>query len=217
MVVTLAGNILLQQSSLRKIVSEANQYLYSINTFKANFYALPGDMSDATSYWSSTANGNGNGQIQASGGANDETLLAWQHLYYAGMIPNNFSSAIANGTHTIGTNYPASTYSGGGFSVRYATLYSLARNRLYFGGQVSVANSIAYGAILKPMDAKYIDDKIDDGSPGSGIISGNDGYSNVAASTVSCCSAAGCTVGSSYSIAVESARCYLTFDQIDIR
>ncbi|MDA0782810.1 MAG: prepilin-type N-terminal cleavage/methylation domain-containing protein [Rickettsiales bacterium] len=64
------GQALVNQSKLRTIITELNQFKFQINTFYLEYNALPGDMPNAHSYWpncnsGATAvqcNGDGNGR-----------------------------------------------------------------------------------------------------------------------------------------------------------
>lgn len=107
-------------------------------TFQDKYFALPGDMANATKFWGrnsgcsgsdtvaspGTCNGNGNGNQTdtASGaGAYSEIFLYWQQLVLAGLIEGNYTGT-ANPTGwtqeiTPGTNVPRSKLSNGAWSL----------------------------------------------------------------------------------------------------
>jgi prepilin-type N-terminal cleavage/methylation domain-containing protein len=192
-----AGSSLINQAGLRSVISEYNQYKTSVNTFKIQYNALPGDMNNATTFWynattcpgtAGTAggcNGDGNGYIlfNYSSTTNDESLRAWQHLSLSGIINGNYT-----GTHTVtnqndpGVNVPQSKYSNAiwGFESSPTSLNSgaLYGNAIFLGSFSS--GGPGNGPSLAAIDAQTIDTKIDDGIPISGAVHAiyNDGPGN---------------------------------------
>ena len=75
----LAGQSLIKAAELRTVMTELREYQTAINIFKEKYFALPGDMSNATEFWGKlnstctthagtanadgVCNGNGNGTI----------------------------------------------------------------------------------------------------------------------------------------------------------
>ncbi len=85
-------------AQVRSVVADVINYKTVINAFKMQYHALPGDIDNATEFWSSctddgsnTCNGNGDGVIQPS---DSEGLRAWQHLSLAGLIPSDNSGIL---------------------------------------------------------------------------------------------------------------------------
>ena len=60
----IGGQSLIQQSKLRSIITDVNKYKTAYNTFYLQFSSLPGDMSNASSYWPVTPNGNDNNMFR---------------------------------------------------------------------------------------------------------------------------------------------------------
>jgi prepilin-type N-terminal cleavage/methylation domain-containing protein len=133
------GQSLIHTAQLNAVVSEFNKYQTSVQNFKQQYQALPGDMSNASSFWgpadgstgntagclttasttSATCNGDGNGIITYVTGSY-EFLRFWQHLANAKMIEGQYSGAEAGGGGTSavpGTNIPTSKYPNGAWSV----------------------------------------------------------------------------------------------------
>lgn len=143
----LSGQALIRASELRSVSTDIGRYTTSINTFRDKYFALPGDMRNATKFWQAantagtggecadanantgtgtqTCNGNGNGMID------DYTLVTtkfsemwriWQHLANAGLIEGTYTGVTGpDGLFdgVIGVNSPASKISRAGFSARY--------------------------------------------------------------------------------------------------
>jgi prepilin-type N-terminal cleavage/methylation domain-containing protein len=139
----LAGKALIRASELRAVSTEHARWLTAVSAFRDKYFAIPGDMANATSFWGDqatgtgacpdaavtdgspgTCNGNGNGTISVPGGAlsSGESFRFWQHLALAGLIEGAYtgiSDADGSIDVLIGMNVPASKMSGGGWSLRY--------------------------------------------------------------------------------------------------
>jgi prepilin-type N-terminal cleavage/methylation domain-containing protein len=192
----LTGQSLIRASELRAITNEFQQYQTAVNTFKNKYFALPGDITNATSFWGDntavcsdaaipngspgTCNGNGNGGVFEGGGTSQETefFMFWQHLSNAGLLEGAFTGIAGTGSNyhsTIGTNIPASKYSGGGWFV--GTL-DRSGDGVWFDGRygnffqigAALANDAPEAYFLTPEAAWNIDKKIDDGKPGKGSV-----------------------------------------------
>ncbi len=78
------GRSLVQQAKLRSVISDIEKFDTAYNTFRLEFNALPGDMRNASSYWSGILGGNGNKQIVTSSnsgnGHDGEYFYFWVHL-----------------------------------------------------------------------------------------------------------------------------------------
>jgi prepilin-type N-terminal cleavage/methylation domain-containing protein len=142
----LAGPSLIHAAELRNITVEVSAFKTAINTFKEKYSALPGDMSNAVSFWGRADNGSFSGQcanpytdggnsIQTCNGDGNgkvgiwqpilparyyEAFRSWQHLANAGLITGKYTGTMGNGgfSHTqIGINGPASAYNNGGWVI----------------------------------------------------------------------------------------------------
>ena len=129
-----AGQSLIESAKLNSVISEMTQLQRAYNTFRARFDAIPGDMSNAASYWPNCTpyevgwcRGDGNGVIQKSRywpvwgtSLYHEDFLAFRHLYLAGMINNagldtliySGYSDYSNIGNTDNGAFPASSFSG---------------------------------------------------------------------------------------------------------
>ena len=158
-----AGQKIVEQAKLRSIITDFNKYAISTRVFVDSYRYFPGDMSNASSYWSGAGNGDGNGLVSNSVGS--EQYLAWNHLARAELISGSF-----NGT----SNRPTIFKSG------KVAVYAFHGAGLYGNVPASTKNFISIqpdnGAIwtnnlgLSPIQASNIDKKMDDGVPHRGMV-----------------------------------------------
>jgi len=136
----LAGQSLIRASELRALTSELQRYYAATNTFRDKYFAIPGDLRDATRFWgrlttnadcvsysgaagpnaNGACDGNGNGSIVGSGAANasGESYQFWRQLALAGIIEGSYTG-IAGAANEYdashGIQVPASRISNGGW------------------------------------------------------------------------------------------------------
>lgn len=193
----LSGQSLIRAAELRAVNTEYNNYFTSVQSFRDKYFAIPGDMKDATRFWGKdntncpaqsgtaaakgTCNGDGNGRLEFPTATNvtSEPFQFWKQLSLAGLIegsytgisgPTDYRNAI------LGENAPASKLKPGGWGVRTVLNYpgdtkAFALdygNAFTFGGQIP--GDSAFGSILTPTELWNIDTKMDDGSPYNGRI-----------------------------------------------
>lgn len=145
----LAGQNLIRAAEIRSVSTQINQYTTAIHTFRDKYFALPGDMRNATKFWGAqtgaatdgivtacanlttpatsqaTCNGNGDGYIGlSSAGHGFERFRAWQHLANAGLIEGTYDGIPAeggiNGNDVIvGDNSPRGRISNAGVSITH--------------------------------------------------------------------------------------------------
>ena len=136
----LLGKDMIRQAELRSVLSDLTRYETAVQTFNGKYDQLPGDMSNAVSFWgadascpntptnttpkAATCNGDGNGLIStfASYPATfNELFRFWQQLANAGLIEGQYTGADgpagSNQHAKIGVNVPASKFPRGGYSV----------------------------------------------------------------------------------------------------
>lgn len=133
----LAARTMMRNSEIRRVLSEYQNYTMAVQSFRDKYFALPGDMPNATKFWGAldadnavcqtmaatdkrTCNGDGDGQIQGYNNANSEKFRFWQHLSNAGLIDGTYtgikdSTAGAPPNGTFGVNAPASKVAGIGW------------------------------------------------------------------------------------------------------
>lgn len=196
----LAGQSLIRASELRSISSDFARYQTAIHTFRDKYFAIPGDMSNATKFWGDdnaacpdaaipngspgTCNGDGDGLFDAAAanGATSEEYQLWKQLALASLIEGTYTgTAGASSTiqAIIGTNCPRSRISNGGFSAYHIGVR--AGDLTFYDG--NYGNILQVGAqfgtsrtgspIIKAEEAWNIDTKMDDGRPAFGNLRGD--------------------------------------------
>lgn len=191
----LSGQSLIRAAELRSVTTDFTRYQTAIYSFRDKYFALPGDMPNATAFWGSnggtgsdaacfntpsstavTCNGNGNGQVEYYSATIPlgEPRRAWQHLANAGLIEGQYSGQ-GNANCTPGRECPRGRISNTGFDLvyivqggSYGETFSNDSNgnQLLFGTSFNVMRGVA----LKPEEAWNIDTKIDDGKPATGVL-----------------------------------------------
>ncbi len=144
----LAGQSLIRAAELRSVTADFSRYNAAFRTFQDKYFAIPGDMTNATAFWGfaagtigndatcfnasqtgqGTCNGNGNGDLTtlltaSASNPLGETFHAWKQLASAGLIEGTYTGFPGpNGNfHAVpGTNVPRGRLSSTGY-----TLWSL--------------------------------------------------------------------------------------------
>jgi len=166
----LAGKSLIHAAELRKVSTTIQKYQTAVYAFRDKYFQTPGDMSNATSFWASTYNGDNNGQV----GWNVEGINFWNHLQLAGLIEGSIAPVSSTPSQiTIGTHVPQCPLGACGFSMVYYSVWTtqphlVGRNILVMGSQAT--GSYTEGRIILAEDAWNIDTKLDDGKPDTGRI-----------------------------------------------
>ncbi len=195
----LAGKALIRSAQLRDIVSEFQHYQRALGSFREKYYALPGDMANAVSFWgaaagassdgldltclaldgsapsagTATCNGDGNSLIGDSALTAHEMLRAWQQLANAKMIEGSYTGVpgLLN-NQEVGENVPASRVGNAGWML-YG-VGSFDGDTAFFPadyGNILNAGPLT-GGLLTGAESFNIDSKIDDGNPQSGVVMG---------------------------------------------
>ena len=157
----LKGQELITSARVRNLITQQDGIKAAYFGFLDRFRALPGDYNQATTNIAgvSTAacnsgNGDGDGRIES---ANNENVLAWEHLSKAGFINGSYTCAASESNATTPTNP---------YAVRLQLIYDdvydpsggTARHNLKTGGQI-------------PSDIlAEVDRKIDDGNATGGTF-----------------------------------------------
>ncbi|HEU5047162.1 MAG TPA: prepilin-type N-terminal cleavage/methylation domain-containing protein [Rickettsiales bacterium] len=160
-----AGQSLIKTSEIASVMTDVNRFRAAINAFDTQYNALPGDMSNASSYWSTANNGDGNGKINYNSGAwGSEEYYVWQHLQLANILPGTYGTSTAT--------LPRSRLRDGYYRVSYQTgVYGKSAHMISLNKWNSATN-LANTAILSPKDVYEMDRKYDDGSADTGRIMG---------------------------------------------
>lgn len=166
------------------MMNEGKILISAFNQFQTRYGAPPGDMSTASGSWTGAGNGDGNGVIRAGTVPLPlERYYAFQHLALAGMIQGTYTGAV-NGTGgaTIGLNVVGASTDNTAFLFDHPdaadgfvsgdTLYfdGVYGNILRVAGLNANATTIPDQGFLTPRQAYQLDDKFDDGLPGTGNV-----------------------------------------------
>jgi prepilin-type N-terminal cleavage/methylation domain-containing protein len=227
----LTGQSLIRAAELRSITTDFNRYSTAVYTFRDKYFALPGDMTNATDFWgeahatpttcattastgTETCNGNGDGDIknEDSFAGSSEIYRFWQHLANAGMIEGTYTGVNGPGlTYPFdsvpGENVPYSKVSNACFAAHGKYTDTIAGN--HFNGDydnrlifgIDQTDNTCHGAVLTPAEQWGIDKKIDDGLPGQGRIMSREG------SGASSCADSADPATAAYNLSLESIVC----------
>ncbi len=196
----LAGQSLIRAAELRSVSTEYTRYVTAMQTFRDKYFALPGDMNNAISFWGrdtttcgfqagaagtpGSCNGGGNGRVGnwAVEEADTEYELwhAWRQLALAGLIEGSFTAQgviASNYRSALGSNVPRSKLSNAGWSFTWlgnfgdAVYFTTDYGNVFFFGAQS-PTKLTYDPALKAEEAWNIDTKMDDGLPHTGKVFG---------------------------------------------
>lgn len=190
----LAGQSLIRAAELRAVGEEWQRYRTAMHAFRDRYFAIPGDVTNATHFWGHQASGtsacvsgitpagtpgtcNGNGDSMITG---TEMFRSWQHLQFAGLLEGSYTGyrgPDGNSHHIAGENAPASRWPRAGWSLIWrsygpgdSNYFPLSGNMLAVGHNGPTENDYFNNQILRGEEAWNIDRKWDDGLPGTGNI-----------------------------------------------
>lgn len=170
----IAADEIFEGAERQSILKEINKYSTAIGTFYNQYLALPGDIRNASDYWSSADDGNADGYIK---GYDTENVYAWNHLSRSGMLEKNYDGTAADYEKSIpeallGDSFyvldTAGNLSSGndGWAIGTDAIYEKEGNFLGLGGYSD--SGTAEGGAISSRAARAIDHKIDDGSASAG-------------------------------------------------
>ena len=232
----LAGQSLIRASELRTITGHIERYKTATMAFRDKYFALPGDMVNATSFWGDQATGtgacpdaaiangtpgtcNGDGNNQIAPGTR-EVLLVWQHLGNAGLVEGSYLGELSGNLMVNGITQPPSI-SNGSYLLQSSSASDSTAGIMKPGIIMRIAAfqtgtpaagvyGIGSGPILSPEEAWNLDTKMDDGVAHSGIFKGKNGHSGAA--YLSCTTVAGgmaTTIPNDYVLTNTGPQCRL--------
>jgi type II secretory pathway pseudopilin PulG len=226
----LTGKSLIKAAELRAEMTNLQNYETAISAFSDKYYAIPGDMANATAYWgTATANGDGDGQLESAtpnngsyispdnGKYDGEKPHFFKQLGLAGLITQNF-----DGSTTLGTGYPTTKINTGAgmFASSKWDSANIGNDSFANSNQIITANLYMVLAVALPsffgIDSNFNDDaavytaedvwnmdkKLDDGKPASGKVKAQALRTS-------------CTSGTDYNLATASSgRCNMLYELI---
>lgn len=200
----LAGQSLIRAAELRSVTRDFARYQAAIYGFRDKYMGLPGDLSNAESFWGTlapgnrttcnntpatglpTCNGNGDGYIDH---AYYEKFRAWQHLANAGMIEGKYTGtfdSVSASSYTVSyENSPMAKLPSGVYAVMQSNFTTGTFSDIFIPPtsmnfmSVSPNGATVSGSgsgSLKPEEAWNLDQKMDDGTPGLGRVTSGHNY-----------------------------------------
>jgi prepilin-type N-terminal cleavage/methylation domain-containing protein len=183
----LVGRDLIHNAELRNIANQEQKFVVAVHTFHLKYGGLPGDITNATSYWSTATNGDGNGQVgsySSSDPSAPESFFFWQELANAGLIEGNYSgNSYSNASlpmnkavaYSVWWAVYLDTYTPGQLFVgSYGHILSFtgtnATGAAYFTPIGSGTHIRSPQPTLRAEDVYDIDSKLDDGDAAAGAI-----------------------------------------------
>lgn len=180
---------MIKQAKIRTIAKELRTFKTSITMFKESYNGLPGDLINATTFWTSctnqttpvinNCNGNGDNVIQLS----YEGMRLWEHLSLAELIPGTYigKDTIGNGNQfNPNKNSPKLAIATGCYNGESknsnSTWYGISSDMVITAGKFST-NTSCQDSLFTPDDSLNIDIKIDDAIATTGMILATEGES----------------------------------------
>jgi prepilin-type N-terminal cleavage/methylation domain-containing protein len=187
----LVGRDLVQAAQIRNTVSQQESFNTAVSTFRLKYNCLPGDCVNASDFGVGTTSGYGiDGNGDQGIGDVDEAASFWYHLAQAGLVAftppsptadtRQTCSATAQAAPCIKFNAVASQgIIKGGWWVIYGTdslntITTTSFAGVHYWWITGVIGRPGFGggiqsAVMLPLEAYAIDNKLDDGLPLSGI------------------------------------------------
>lgn len=202
---------IINKSKLKSVISDFSAYDTAFSNFYARYDAVPGDFSNAYSFFSCGAsaaecNGDGNGKVDwGPSDTEREAMRLWNHLNLSNMYPNALTGT---GSAFTTANSPEGKMTGSIYFVQSLSAWNWGRtgNAIYF---MKTPPAGSWWGIMSVSDASEIDNKIDDGIANKGrlyAISGDDVAAN------GCSAAKGSGAGADYNFASTATQgCFLAY------
>lgn len=232
----LAGQSLIRAAEVRAVSTEYSRLSAAIMTFRDKYFALPGDITNATAFWggglascqntvgtgTATCNGDGDGFIDywnySTGTAVDshfEGVRVWQHLANAGLVEGRYTGADAVSGGLIDlvpdVNVPRSKI--GDMWYVYSAPTPSFRNWApnISGNFLAIAGTTTTDPLLSTTEAWNIDTKLDDGKPYTGLFQDIRNESVATQYTPNCTTTQ--TTSADYNLTVSGLNCaaYIQF------
>ncbi len=195
----LAGQSLIRAAELRSVGTEYNRLVTATHSFRDKYFALPGDMSNATQFWGSaggtggdnncaivistttaTCNGNGNGRLESGSSSyylQNESFRFWQHLANAGLIEGSYTgrgdpTPYGAGVYEMYSPTPGLNVLASKLSRGAWTLYWTSNTEITTLqlGRTPIEYYWNTQPIMSTSDLWNVDSKLDDGGASSGKI-----------------------------------------------
>jgi prepilin-type N-terminal cleavage/methylation domain-containing protein len=200
----LSGQNLIRAAELRKTITVAEHYRTAIFSFRDQYGGLPGDLRNGTAFWPDSADGDGDGWIEAGSTSGSHPLTspdnpmfdgeraqAFVQLSKAGLIEGGY-----DGTAVLGKGYPVVPLApskgmmltgpwttGGGSGILFPDPAAIFTGSLYLSMIICNPSRLndhsAFNDcsdMFRPQDVWSMDKKTDDGLPHRGAVLGYPRY-----------------------------------------
>lgn len=186
----LAGKALIQQAEIRAAASQLQQMETAYNAFRLKYGCIMGDCPNATEFFGANymsyactmpngnGNGDGNGLIDSGGGGfwYCENQQASKSLSLANLLPTSLTNACISWAGVFkGINNSCAIFYNDDLN---GQVTPIKVNTISWLGYEAISG-ILKGAALSPVQARLIDEKIDDRTPNKGKFRGLDYSTNV--------------------------------------
>lgn len=209
-----SGSKLIEQAKMQKAIKSINNANRAIEIFKVTYDAMPGDINNATSYWSGVSNGNASGAVDSFW---ESAQYIWVHLEKAKLYDILIDSvggetrfgATTNADKIAlwkydGINVVGSTYQGVSLGMTKNSQVQIIDLSNHY---LKDATFNYYGISAKM--SFLLDRKMDDGIANTGNI-----ISNISVGTIT--NEQECGTASTYDI-VNNRSCVLLYDLPSLR
>jgi prepilin-type N-terminal cleavage/methylation domain-containing protein len=181
----LVGYDLIKAAELRSVVRQIESTNTAASAFRLKYNAIPGDMRNATDFWGAkadcsppapttdktTCDGNGNRMLE--GTMEIESFCFWQHLSNAELIPGNYTcstSSMSGGLFEAGSTFGTLAGRKGALMLFNRPIETFFYGFAYKNAFIIAQRGDMISNIFAPHEAYYIDEKLDNGTPGTGIV-----------------------------------------------
>lgn len=176
----LTGQELIKQAKLRSIIKEFQSYDAAVNTFKAKYNGLPGDLTNAKTIFNytcsniTTARGDRKIEWTWINDCGAEQMEAWMHLGKSKIIKGEYPGTCSGGCNVkTYKQFPFASHSQDNYYMLYyvGNHFGNSGNMLVFSGvSGATINWSAWGAAISQADSYNLDSKADDGVASTGKL-----------------------------------------------
>ena len=225
----LVGQDLIKAATIRATVTDVEKFNAAATTFRGKYSGYPGDIvSTKATEFGLDANsgrtgavglGDGNGLVE--GGSDvlttnlgGETANFWLDLSTVGLIPANTRAYAASATIGAGGAALTNADLGGGYlprsKLRDSALFTVfsSAGRNFFGlGKLSTSSAaglLVDASAVTPLEARGIDEKLDDGQPLTGVVTAISAFTTTGGTLDTAAGASGCVVTAGYNSTTDA-------------
>lgn len=208
------GQKLVENGRTRSAISEINRIDVAVSSFNLTYDNLPGDINNATAYWSTSVNGDGDGYIEiANGSSVNESNYVFEQLTEAELITGGYDAGAASNSTRMSSKvknalyevYQDNDYDLDDDDSSDGVDSSFVENVIIMEGTGgNTAGASNYGVLI-PRMAHNIDDKMDDGVANKGKMRGL----GVTSGDATCYTVSSGT--GSYTLSLETNLCDLAY------